>query len=554
MKKLIILLILLPKLLWAQTYKQLADSALTVMNSAHDSVAALKAYPQAYALYQQAFKRYPAEVDRLGYYKATVLAAELNKYDEAFAYLNRMIALDDTFMILSPYAKGDFGKLMNDERWGKLVIAEKAKKQAFLKKLKSDQEKLENAGMLKILNLNNDNARNAYLKIKSYNKYPDLKQRLISMQVPLTDTLHMAFLIVLPPNYTPKKTYAVLFFLHGAVRSNTGYLDNVGGRDTSDWNRYYTKYAGKEVVMVYPHANRDYNWMLPDKGFFMVPAILKQVKQIVNVDDNRVFISGHSNGATGSFSYLMKQPSAFAGFYGFNTRPVVATGGTFLRNMINRSFFNVSVDQDYYYPPAAHDSLNAVMHKLGADYQDHRYNGYPHWFPQFDASEPAYRLLFNDLAGRKRNPFHPALYWECDDVKYGQCDWLKITALDTVTAPAAWQENINFPITKWIVLDKKSQAIVRDTLLDAYKYVKRSGAVKATYRANTFTVETSDVKAFSLLISPEMIDLKKPVTVIVNGKLYSKQLMDYNKAFMLGQFKATADRAAIWINHIDVKL
>jgi hypothetical protein len=267
-----------------------------------------------------------------------------------------------------------------------------------------------------------------------------------------------------------------------------------------------------------------------------------------------VFISGHSNGATGSFSYLIKEPSPFAAFYGFNTRPRVQTGGTYIRNILNRSYFNVSTDQDYYFPPGANDSLDSIMKNIAADYHDHRYNGFPHWFPQYDQSEPAYQLLFADLAKRTRNPFHTEIYWECDDVKYGVCDWMAITALDTLAKRASWHKNINFKVTKWIILGRKNVALVRDTLLNGFNYPRRSGAVKATYKNNMFLVETSDVKSFSLLISPEMVDFRKPVTVIVNGKLYRRQKTSYNKNFMLNQFKKTMDRKAIWVNFINIKV
>jgi dienelactone hydrolase len=557
MKKLLILALFIPRLLVAQTYRQLADSALHVMNEPRgDSIGNITAYPKAYALYQQAFSKFPAEADRLGYYKAGYLAGELNKPDEAFMYLNKVVLDMDFYdLVVSKYARGEFSKLINDPRWNVLVSKARIKKQAHLTALKNQQKTLEAQGILNRLDFSKDDGRAAYQKIKHYNQYPTLTDQYLSLQVPLTDTLHTAFLVALPRKYNPAKAYAVLFFLHGAVNSNTGYLDEVDKTDLGGWNRYYTKYAaGDDVIMIYPHANRDYNWMYPDKGFFMIPAILKQVRQVIHVDDDKIFISGHSNGATGSFSYLMKQPSPFAGFYGFNTRPRVATGGTYIRNILNRSFFNVSVDQDYYYPPAAHDSLTATMKRLGADYQDHRYNGFPHWFPQFDASEPAYELLFNDIAKRKRNPFHHSVYWECDDVQYGTCDWIKITGLDTAAKRADWQQNINFPIKKWIVLDKNNNAHERDTLLNAFKYIKQSGAIKATYKDNVFTIETSDIHAFSILISPEMVNLSKPITVIVNGKLYNKKQVNYDKGYMLNGFKAMADRTAIWVNHIDVKL
>ena len=455
----------------------------------------------------------------------------------------------------------NFDFLKNDPQWKTIIAGVQAKEREIAGKEKNKldsvltiQHRIENEAMLRKLDLRDDKADLAYQKIKHYNSFPAISERYLSLQFQITDSVHTAFLVVMPLNYNPKRSYAVLFFLHGAVSSNVSYPDMVEpGRYTGGWNRYYTKYAG-DVIMVYPNGNRDYNWMYPDAGFFMVPAMLKQIKQVINVDDNRVFISGHSNGATGSFSYLMKEPSPFAAFYGFNTRPRVETGGTYIRNIVNRSFFNVSTDQDYYYPPDANDSLSVVMKKIGADYQDHRYKGFPHWFPKFDESEPAFRLLFDDLSKRKRDPFHPKIFWECDDVKYGRCDWLQITALDTTAKRAAWDKNINFDIKKWIVLGKKDTAIIRDTLLRAYKYSKKSGAIKATFKNNVFDVETSDVKSFSILLSPEMVDLSKPISVLVNGKLYRKQMVTYNKDFMLADFRANADRAAIWINHIDVSM
>ncbi|MDN3581409.1 hypothetical protein [Mucilaginibacter flavus] len=59
----------------------------------------------------------------------------------------------------------------------------------------------------------------------------------------------------------------------------------------------------------------------------------------------------------------------------------------------------------------------------------------------------------------------------------------------------------------------------RDTLLNHFKYNHKSGAIKATYDNNGFTIETSATQSFSILISPDMVDINKPVSIIVNGKL-----------------------------------
>jgi hypothetical protein len=126
--------------------------------------------------------------------------------------------------------------------------------------------------------------------------------------------------------------------------------------------------------------------------------------------------------------------------------------------------------------------------------------------------------------------------------------------LDTSIKRAAWHKDINFDIKKWIILDDKGKSITRDTLLHAFKYDKRSAVVKASFKSNVFTVETSDVKSFTILLSPEMVNLNKPISVIVNGRLYVTQNARYDKDFMLADFRANSDRLVIWVNHIDVYL
>ena len=90
--------------------------------------------------------------------------------------------------------------------------------------------------------------------------------------------------------------------------------------------------------------------------------------------------------------------------------------------------------------------------------------------------------------------------------------------------------------------------------MQAFRYPKRSGAIKATFAGNKFIIETSDVKSFSIYISPEMVDLSKPLIVTVNGKQYFHQKVKYDKEFMLAKFQQTADRKAVWVNHIDINL
>ena len=502
----------------AQSYAKLTDSALRIMWNAKDTVG----YRKSLNLYENAFKLYPEKVNSLGFYKAAVLAGELRDFDKAFNYLEQLLALNNDInttwsSLTGKYVNSEYKNLLLDKRWP--TISEKAQKMkaSFLKRLKDEQEEFQSGGLNNINFGNAKDGKQAYQLIKSYQDFQQKKSKNYSIKFRVIDSTYTSYFVSLPNNYNPKKSYPVLFFLHGAVQGNS-LSEYQNETILGDWNRYYTKYAKlNDVIMVYPKGSKQYNWMNPDQGFFMVPAMLNEMKQTIDIDDDKVFITGHSNGATGSFSYLMKQQSPFAGFYGFNTQPKVRTGGTFIYNILNRSYFNVSTDEDYYYPPDANDSLNVIMKNIKADYQDHRYNGWPHWFPQFDESEPVYPMIFKDIATRKRNAFKPTIYWECDDVKYGKADWVQINKLDTIAKPANWYKTINFNIYKLLSYDKQDSLIAKDTLVKAFNFPRKSGVIKGNYQNNVFHLETSCVKHVSVLISPEMVDMGKPVTVFVNG-------------------------------------
>jgi dienelactone hydrolase len=553
MKRIIFIFLFLPFLTKGQSYQQLTDSALHTMWKGKDSITVALYYPKAYELYKQAFKAYPNAIEKIALYKVGVLAGELGFKQEAFKYLNKAVEMQEWQMILGKYASEEFSSLVGEPQWPSLRKKAQIVRGTLLNKLMRDQQQLEGSSIRKRLKLKNVNAVKAYSFIKKFDNYPDVQTSFLSLSLKINDTLQTPYLVCLPKNYNRHKKYALLVSLHGGVLNTSGFPEYMDSTDIGEWSRYYTKYAERNnVIMVYPNGDREFNWMSPDRGFFMVPTIIKYVKAIINIDDNRVFVTGHSNGATGSFSYLMKQPSPFAAFYGFNTRPKVATGGTYIRNILNRSYFNISTDQDYYFPPEANDSLTILMKKIGADYQDHRYNGFPHWFPAFDESAAAHELLFKDLVSRKRNPFKPTLYWECDDVKYGRCDWLQITSLNNSAEHAGWQKNLNFDIKKWKSYDAKDSLITRDTLLKAFKYDNFAGALRAYYRDNVFEIHTSAVKSLSIYISPEMINMNKKVTVMIDGKLKFNGMVAYNKKILLEEFSNSIDRKAIWVNKIDL--
>ena len=537
------------------TYSELSSKAIKIVRT-KDSTN----YKTALNLFEKAFKESPDSIDDSGLYYASIVAADLRDYDKAFKYLSPLAKLerdDEGYpgwsYILDEYAKKDYKNLMNDKRWSSLKQKALIDKKMFFKKLNTAQKEFFKTSNINLTKLTN--AKKLYKTIKDYNPYLQKKLRDYSISFKINDSTNTSYLVHLPKNYNPNKKYPVLIFLHGAVRFTTLSNYQIAKKDLGNWNRFYTKYATlNDVILVFPSANKEYNWMTPDNGFFMVPEIVRQIKKTININDNKVFISGHSNGATGSFSYAMKQPTQFAGFYGFNTQPKVYTGGTFIENILNRSFINFSTDQDYYYPPNANNSLDSLMKSINADYKDYRYKGFPHWFPEFDESEPAYKILFSDLMKRKRIPFPQKINWEFDDNKYGNIDWLTNIKLDTLRQNKTWQKPLNFEINKWLEYDKNDRLVSVNVNEKAFDFPRKSGKIIAAFENNIFKIKTSRIKSFTISISPEMVNLKKKIKIYINGKLYFNKKIKYNREFMLQNFEKNHDRIQIWINYIDLKV
>lgn len=372
----------------------------------------------------------------------------------------------------------------------------------------------------------------------------------------LSDSLEFPYLVQLPTHFDATKTYPLVVVLHGAVSRQTA-LPDVADSTTAFFGRLFMEQAAQSgLIAVFPYSTRQYNWMMPDDGFGLVPELVREVKHLYSIDDRRVYVTGHSNGATGAFSYLVKQPSLFAGFSGLNNRPQVRTGGTFLKNARNRSFYNVATDYDYYFPLEGHRALTKLTKTMGIDWQNqevvgHRAHGYL-IAAKDSTTKQVYYQLFAHMLTKQRNPFQASLYWACDDVKNGRCDWLEINQLDTIHAKANGQLPINMSVQGWRSVTDPSA--LSDSTSQAFVFPRQSGAVQGRYAKNQFELTTSQVGSLTIYLSPEMINLGQPLKVIINGKQVYNGPIQYDRAFLVAQYAKEMDHQALWINRLTFRV
>ena len=133
--------------------------------------------------------------------------------------------------------------------------------------------------------------------------------------------------ILYPKNFDKNKTYPLTLFLHGiAERGNDNemqltYIDKVF-LNPENYNNY-------QSVVIFPQAPLDDNWSSrllteneirqvfpenekPTKSLQLVIKLMDSLVKEDFVDHKRVYLSGLSNGAMGSFELLKNRPNMFA--------------------------------------------------------------------------------------------------------------------------------------------------------------------------------------------------------------------------------------------------
>ena len=155
------------------------------------------------------------------------------------------------------------------------------------------------------------------------------------------DGLLHRYLLFIPESYDPRRRYPVSVYLHGGVaRPDPG----PGG----SWERDTERVTGEDHITVFPLATRESLWWEASQ-VENLNGILTELKRTYNVDENRVFAVGVSDGGTGVYFLGFRDTTPWAGFLSFIGYPGVllnprvgADGLMHLANLVNKPLFIVN--------------------------------------------------------------------------------------------------------------------------------------------------------------------------------------------------------------------
>jgi pimeloyl-ACP methyl ester carboxylesterase len=458
----------------------------------------------------------------------------------------------------------------------------------------------------------------AYARLRAGRTYQANVPRGVQKLTRSTDTGDFPFTVDVPPTYDPARKYQVRVQLHGGVMRP----DPASRGDGS-----IGALAGAEQIYILPQSWAEAQWWAPPQGE-NVPAILDRVKRTYNVDENRVVMSGVSDGGTAAFYFAMRDSTPYASFLPLNghilvlaNRDLGLRGALFPHNLLNKPFFIVNGGKDRLYPAASVEALLTHFKGGGVDLDFRPQPEAGHntaWWPEV---KDAFEGFVREHA---RTPHPTRLTWQTDDTSTrNRAHWLVITRLGNARPGEALPdineiragEEPNFGVRsigmRLTSVQRGSNAeafgfLPTDTVVsingrdlplgleltefmglyqpgDALHFVVERGRervdLKGVYQptvmprvrqlfatglptgrvdlvrdGNTVRASARGVGVFTLLLSPDVFDFSRPITVVADGKTVFSGMVQKSVETLLRWAARDNDRTMLYGAELPITL
>jgi len=321
------------------------------------------------------------------------------------------------------------------------------------------------------------------------------------------------YMLYVPEDYDPDRSYPLEFVLHGGV-----------GRPRADaeenfWQRSYERVAQPGRIIVIPFAWSEAFWW-QDSQAENLPAILNELKATYNIDENRVTMTGISDGGTGAYFFAFKQPTQWAAFLPYIGHPGVLrssqSGGgyrLYFENLMNKPLYIVNGENDRLYPAASLGSFIQILQDVGVPHRWTVIEEGGHntsWLPDYQAAIEEFK------AENPRDPLPADIQWVADRTdRYNRNHWIEINEMTEADRPS---------------------------LL----HVTRTG--------NQIEVDARGVNRFTLLLSPVAVDFGLPLQVVVNGESKFDGMVEQSEATLLKYAAQDLDRSMLFTAELNLSL
>lgn len=358
-----------------------------------------------------------------------------------------------------------------------------------------------------------------------------------------------------PENYDPAKPTGLIVFLHGGgidTSPEAPHYSMRWPRDDSppDTDRSGDMLAATGMITVGPSAPGEgeswYRWCLKASEPYLADVIA-ECKHRFNIDADRVFLLGHSMGGFGAFHHAQRQPDRFAaiisssGAWDCGYWPVLRGTPFFLANGVHDA---VKGERKHHTDVQFGRRTHKIFTRENLEHIYYEHDG----GHNFSNNRAAIAEFIQSMSGRRRDPYYSHV---------------------AVATPQGFTWNYLNPVrhNRWLSLDEAADGrITCDELvergedfdswrLEPRRTRRRGAVVDAVLRGgNYIDVTTQNVSRFTVWLHPKMVDITRPVTVMVDGQVRFSGMVRPSLVTALQSYERRHDWGLIYSMKVEVDL
>ncbi len=289
------------------------------------------------------------------------------------------------------------------------------------------------------------------------------------------------------------KDYPYSLFIPGSIKPNEKIplivvLHGLGGSGANTIPTWVER-LNKEFAVVCPTYPMGAWWARPAEE--MVLNLIDQLREQYNIDTDRIFLAGLSNGAIGAYMIGMFNPDRFAGLLPI-AGSITPRYMHFLVNLRNTPIYMIQGAHDPFFPIQLSRRIHKILYdmKYPVVYREHGEKGQAHAGHFLPESEVPALVEWIRKQKRQRNP-----------------DVVRMT-----------REGNHLNPIHWVRLVKgKDLALLELPGPESPNPVKKDGKIATLFAKrnspNNFEVMGQHIVEYDLYFNTETIDFDKPVTI-----------------------------------------
>lgn len=257
-----------------------------------------------------------------------------------------------------------------------------------------------------------------------------------------TDGVTRPWVIYVSTHYDPATPAPLMVRLHGGVGG-----PNIRSQPVkyASEDEFAQEMQERGWIGLYPMGQYGATWW-DDVGMANIRNLVREVKRAYNIDDDRVYMGGFSDGGSGSFAHAMLAPTDYAAFVAMNGHMGVASRDNgvplYAPNMMNTPVYATTTHDDDLYPTRKMTATVEMALKAGADITYKTFPGTHDW----EDIESDLPFMFDFMERHPRDPFPGKIVWEAAKREFGECRWFTIDRT-TTDWPAKWHRDYNVSLT-----------------------------------------------------------------------------------------------------------